>query len=76
MTILLGVTILAFLAYTLVSEARHRSERQELTQRIQAPQMAVAQVAAQDQPEGEPFISPNDDVGFTQYKLGMTGSDS
>lgn len=65
MTILLTVgwllTVAGFLFYLHVRDQREASERAELYQRIQAPQMAVMQHADAKSPPSLPF---DDDEAF------------
>ena len=67
--IVIGLLNVAFLLFYSLQEDRHRDERKELYQRIQAPQQVVNEVIAQSVSDPqETYIPIHDDQAFQTYK--------
>ena len=61
--------VLAILVYLYLTEIRHEQERRELYQRIQAPQIAVNEMVAEQIVDPlETYISIDDDEAFNKYR--------
>jgi hypothetical protein len=65
--IVTGLVVLAFLVYIDRLNARHVAELEQLLNRIQAPQLAVAQSLA-DESDGPRYVPLDDDAAFYAAK--------